>query len=104
MPKSKRALEEEYCSSVTSRKRSGVINIKLPHHGAAAGVSYEVRSVDTKEFLFICNCKVKIDQFRLLEDVSSAAYSKTVQELLDTKSDGNKYPPALDPLKGVPPS
>lgn len=101
MPKSKRALEEEYCSSMASRKGSGVINIKLPYHGAAAGVHYEVRVVDTGELLFICKSKIKIDQVRLLEDGSSIAYSKTVQQLLDTKSDGNKYPPALDPLKGV---
>ncbi|KAK9280712.1 hypothetical protein L1049_014410 [Liquidambar formosana] len=101
MPKSKRHLEDEYCSSVTSRKGSGIINIKLPHHGAASGVSYEVRGIDIKEFLCICNCKIKVDQVRLLEDVSSAVYSKTVQQLLGLKSDGNKYPPALDPLKDL---
>lgn len=102
MPKSKRALEEEYCSSVTSRKGSGVIKINLPYHGAtAAGVHYEVRGVDNKELLCICSRKIKIDQVRLLEDGSSVAYSKTVQQLLDTKSDGNKYPPAVDPLKGL---
>ncbi|KAM3692097.1 hypothetical protein ACB098_08G061000 [Castanea mollissima] len=38
VPKAKRALEEDYCSSVTPRKGSGVINIKLPHCGAAAGI------------------------------------------------------------------
>ena len=102
MPKSKRGLEDEYCSSVTSRKGSGVVNIKLPHRGNAAGVNYEVRGIDNNEFLSICNCKIKIDQVRLLEDVSSAAYSKTVQQLLDLKSDGGKYPPALDPVKGIP--
>lgn len=95
-PKSKRALEEDYCASVTSRKGSGVINIKLPHCGAAAGVSYEVKEVEVKEFLCICNSKIKIDRVRLLEDGSSAAYSQAVQQLLDLKSDG-KYPPALDP-------
>ncbi|KAK1298896.1 hypothetical protein QJS10_CPB14g01721 [Acorus calamus] len=42
-----------------------------------------------------------IDQVRLLEFPSNAAYSKTVQELLDLKSQGNKYPPALDPLKDL---
>ncbi|XP_024161355.1 DExH-box ATP-dependent RNA helicase DExH11 isoform X1 [Rosa chinensis] len=99
--KSKRALEEEYCTSVSSRKGSGVINIKLPHHGAAAGVRYEVRGADNTDFSYICTRKIKIDQIRLLEDGSSAAYSKTVQQLLDTKSDGNKYPPALDPLKDL---
>lgn len=101
MPKSKRALDEEYSSSVTSRKGSGVIKIKLPYSGVAAGMGYEVRGIDKKEFLCICNCKIKIDQFWLLEEASNVAYSKTVQQLLDTKSDGNKYPPALDPRKGV---
>ncbi|KAF3961454.1 hypothetical protein CMV_013917, partial [Castanea mollissima] len=101
VPKAKRALEEDYCSSVTPRKGSGVINIKLPHCGAAAGVSYEVRGVDVTGFLCICNCKIKIDQARLLEDSSSVAYSRTVQQLLELKSDGNKYPPALDPKKDL---
>ncbi|KAK9940700.1 hypothetical protein M0R45_017345 [Rubus argutus] len=101
VPKSKRALEEEYCTSVSSRKGSGVINIKLPHQGAAAGVRYEVRGVDNTDFLCICNSKIKIDQVRLLEDSSSAAYSRTVQQLLNTKSDGNNFPPALDPVKDL---
>lgn len=100
-PKSKRAIEEDYFPGVTSRKGSGVINIKLPHQGSAAGVRFEVREVDNKDFLCICNCKIKIDQVRLLEDVSSHAYSKTVQQLLGTKSNGNKYPPALDPMEGT---
>ncbi|KAH9701580.1 DExH-box ATP-dependent RNA helicase DExH11 [Citrus sinensis] len=101
IPKSKRGLEEEYCGSVSHRKGSGVINIKLPYHGAAAGVSYEVRGIEKKELLCICNCKIKIDQVGLLEDVSSAAFSKTVQQLLVLKSDEKKYPQALDPVKGI---
>ncbi|KAH9661749.1 DExH-box ATP-dependent RNA helicase DExH11 [Citrus sinensis] len=101
IPKSKRGLEEEYCGSVSHRKGSGVINIKLPYHGAAAGVSYEVRGIDKKELLCICNCKIKIDQVGLLEDVSSAAFSKTVQQLLVLKSDEKKYPQALDPVKDL---
>lgn len=101
IPKSKRGLDDEYCPSVTSRKGSGIINIKLPHHGNAAGVNYEVRGVENKEFLCICNVKIKIDQVRLLEDVSAGAYSITVQQLLGLKSEGNKYPPALDPVKGM---
>lgn len=101
VPKSKRGLEDDYCSSVTSRKGSGIVNIKLPHRGFAAGVSYEVRGVDNNEFLAICKHKIKIDQVRLLEDVSAGAYSITVQQLLTLKSDGNKYPPALDPVKGT---
>ncbi|KAK6944518.1 Plant organelle RNA recognition domain [Dillenia turbinata] len=36
---------------------------------------------------------------RLLEDDSSVAYSKTVQQNLDIISDKNKYPPTLDPSK-----
>lgn len=100
VPKSKRHLEDKYFSSVTSRKGSGVVNINLPYHGVAAGVTYEVRGIDTKEFLCICSRKIKIEQVGLLEDVSSAAYSKTVQQLLELKSDG-KYPPALDPLKDL---
>ncbi|KAL0370825.1 UNVERIFIED_CONTAM: DExH-box ATP-dependent RNA helicase DExH11 [Sesamum angustifolium] len=99
VPKSKRGLEDDYYSSVTSRKGSGIINIKLPHRGSAAGVNYEVRGVENNEFLSICNCKIRIDQVRLLEDVSAGAYSNTVQQLLTLKSDGNKYPPALDPMK-----
>lgn len=101
IPKSKRGLEDEFYSSVISRKGSGVINIKLPHRGKAAGVNYEVRGIDNKEFLSICNCKIKIDQVRLLEDVSTGAYSHTVQQLLGLKSNGNKYPPALDPVRDL---
>ncbi|KAF3624640.1 hypothetical protein FXO37_31276 [Capsicum annuum] len=99
MPKSRRGYEDEYCSSVTSRKGSGVVNIKLPHRGNAAGMNYEVRGVDNKDFLSICVKKIKIDQVRLLEDVSSGAYSNAIQQLLGLKSEGNKYPPALDPVK-----
>ncbi|GMH07384.1 hypothetical protein Nepgr_009224 [Nepenthes gracilis] len=101
IPKAKRALDDEYYSSATSRKGTGVINITLPHSGVAAGVNYEVRGVDNKEFLCICKRKIKIDQVRLLEDASNAAYSKIVQQLLDFKSDGNKYPSALDPVKDL---
>lgn len=98
VPKSKRGLEDEYCSAVTSRKGSGAVNIKLPHRGFAAGVSYEVREVGNNEFLSICNNKIKIDQVRLLEDASASAFSSTVQLLLSLRSGGNKYPPALDPV------
>ncbi|PHT60825.1 hypothetical protein T459_35323 [Capsicum annuum] len=101
MPKSRRGYEDEYCSSVTSRKGSGVVNIKLPHRGNAAGMNYEVRGVDNKDFLSICVKKIKIDQVRLLEDVSSGAYSNAIQQLLGLKSEGNKYPPALDPVKVI---
>lgn len=99
-PKSKRGFEDEYYSKANSRKGSGVIKIELPYHGAAAGVGFEVKEFDNKEFLCICVSKIKIDQVRLLEDANKAAFSQTVQQLLDLKSDGNKYPPALDPIKG----
>ncbi|XP_068638074.1 DExH-box ATP-dependent RNA helicase DExH11 [Aristolochia californica] len=96
-PKGKRGQDEEYFSSVSSRKGSGAINIKLPYSGNAAGVSYEVVGIENKEFLSICNDKIKIDQVRLLEEPSNATYSKTVQLMLDLKPKGEKYPPALDP-------
>lgn len=100
VPKSKRALEDEYCSAVTSRKGSGVINIELPYYGASTGMSYEVRGADSREFLSICRSRIKINQVRLLEVGSSVAFSQTVQQLMDL-IDGNKYPPALDPLQGM---
>lgn len=101
MPKSRRGILDEYTTSVSARKGKGVVNIKLPHRGSACGMSYEVREVDIKEFLCICSSKIKIDQVGLLEDVSNSVYAKTVQLLQDLKSDGNKYPPALDPVKGI---
>ncbi|KAJ9552373.1 hypothetical protein OSB04_016418 [Centaurea solstitialis] len=101
MPKSKRGMDDDYYSSATARKGTGVVNIKMPHRGNAAGTSYEVREIDTKEFLSICNAKIKIDQVGLLENDSSAAYSTTVQNLLDKKLEGNRYPPALDPVKDL---
>lgn len=101
LPKSKRGLEEGYCISAGPRKGSGIINITLPHHGAAAGVTFEVREAENTEFLCICNSRIKLDLPALLEFVSNAAFSHTVQQLLKLKSNGNKYPPALDPLKGM---
>ncbi|XP_073149215.1 DExH-box ATP-dependent RNA helicase DExH11 isoform X2 [Henckelia pumila] len=101
VPKSKRGLGDDYYSSASSRKGSGVVNLKLPHHGLTAGVNYEVRGVENNEILSICSRKIIIDQVGLLEDVSVGAYSKAVQQLLTLKSDGNKYPPALDPVKDL---
>ncbi|KAL1370055.1 hypothetical protein AAHE18_01G032100 [Arachis hypogaea] len=101
MPKSRRGIGDEYITSVSARKGRGVINIKLPYLGSASGMGYEVREVDSKEFLCICSSKIKIDQVGLLEDVSNSVYAKTVQLLLELKSDGNKYPPALDPVKDL---
>ncbi|QCD78043.1 antiviral helicase SKI2 [Vigna unguiculata] len=101
MPKSRRGLLDEYSTSVSARKGKGIINITMPYCGSASGMGYEVREVDSKEFLCICSSKIKIDPVGLLEDVSSSVYSKTVQLLVDLKSDGNKYPPALDPVKDL---
>ncbi|XP_071701571.1 DExH-box ATP-dependent RNA helicase DExH11-like [Rutidosis leptorrhynchoides] len=101
MPKSKRGMDDDFYTSGTTRKGSGIVKIKLPHRGNAAGASYEVKEIDNKEFLSICNAKFKPDLVGLLEDGSSAAYSKTVQTLLNQKVDGNKYPPALDPVKDL---
>lgn len=102
LPKSKRGLEEDdYRVSSGPRKGSGIIKIELPHLGAAAGVSFEVKEIDNTEFLCICNSRIKVDQVGLLEHVSNTAFSNTVQQLLKLKSDGNKYPPALDPVKGM---
>ncbi|XP_014518438.1 DExH-box ATP-dependent RNA helicase DExH11 isoform X1 [Vigna radiata var. radiata] len=101
MPKSRRGLLDEYSTSVSARKGKGIINITMPYCGSASGMGYEVREVDSKEFLCICSTKIKIDPVGLLEDVSSSVYSKTVQLLVDLKSDGNKYPPALDPVKDL---
>ncbi|CAL1402203.1 unnamed protein product [Linum trigynum] len=100
MPKSKRGFDEQYLTSAGSRKASGAVNIKLPYQGFAAGFSFEVREMDSKEFLSICDRKQKIDQVRLLEDGNSAAFSKTVQELSKHRTDG-KYPPPLDPIKDL---
>ncbi|CAJ1960297.1 unnamed protein product [Sphenostylis stenocarpa] len=101
MPKSRRGLVDEYSTSVSARKGKGVVNISLPYRGSASGMGYEVQEVDSKEILCICNSKIKIDQVGLLEDVTSSVYSKTVQLLMKLKSDGNKYPPALDPVKDL---
>ncbi|KAK8952045.1 hypothetical protein KSP39_PZI004339 [Platanthera zijinensis] len=100
-PKGKRGMDDEYFTSVTSRKGSGIINIKLPFRGNAAGMNYEVRELVNNDFVGICNCKIKIDQVRLLEDPKDAAYSKTVQQLLENKPDGTKYPLLLDPVKDL---
>lgn len=97
-PKGKRGMDDDYFSSASSRKGSGVVNIKLPYRGCAAGMNYEVISVENTDFVGICKCKIKVDQVRLLEDPSSSTYSKTVQELLKQRANGNKHPPMLDPV------
>lgn len=100
MPKGKRN-DDDYYSSSAPRTRTGVLKIKLPYRGNVAGCDYEVIGIEPREILSICNCKIKIDQVGLLEEPSTAVYSKTIQELLQKKLQGNKYPPALDPLKGM---
>ena len=79
VPKEKRGLDDDYYSSSNSRKVSA-INLKLPHCGNAAGINYEVKEIDNKEILSIRNFKMKIDQVGLLQDILSAAYSKTMPE------------------------
>ncbi|KAL4188447.1 hypothetical protein AMTRI_Chr08g160190 [Amborella trichopoda] len=100
-PKAKRRPDEKYFLTTSSHKGSGVINITLPHKGNAAGVNYVVMEVESNDILSICNCKIKIDQVRLLEDVSTAACSRTVQQLVDLKKQDNKFPPAVDPVKDL---
>ncbi|PKA51999.1 DEAD-box ATP-dependent RNA helicase ISE2, chloroplastic [Apostasia shenzhenica] len=100
-PKGKRGTDEDYLTSVSARKGSGVVNIKLPYCGNAAGSNYEVREIENKEIMGICACKIKIDQVWLLEDPKTVAYSKTVQQLLEHKPAGTKFPPLLDPVKDL---
>lgn len=101
IPKGKRGMDDEYFSSASTRKGSGIINIKLPYKGDASGMGFEVRAIENKEIISICTRKIKIDQVRLLEEPSKTAYSKTVQQLIKEQPDGNKYPPALDAIKGT---
>ncbi|KAJ3676350.1 hypothetical protein LUZ60_003762 [Juncus effusus] len=106
VPKGKRGMDDDYLSvsSTSSRKSSGAVNIKLPYYGTAAGTPYSVIPLEsnTKDIMMICDKKIKIDIVRLLEDPSNSAYSRTVQLLLELKSDSTaKYPPALDPVKDL---
>jgi antiviral helicase SKI2 len=64
-------------------------------------MGFEVRAIEKKEIISICTSKIKIDQVKLLEDCSKAAYSKTVQLLIKEQPDGTKYPPALDAIRGT---
>ena len=63
-------------------------------------MGFEVRAIEKKEIMSICTSKIKIDQVKLLEDGSKAAYSKTVQMLIKEQPEGTKYPPALNAIKG----
>lgn len=100
-PKGKRGMDDEFFSAGSTRKSSGVIKIKLPHKGDASGMGFEVRAVENKEIVSMCTSKIKIDQFRLLEEPSKTVYSTTVQLLIKAQPDGHKYPPALDPIKDL---
>lgn len=101
IPKGKRGMEDEYFFSGSSRKGSGAVNIPIPYKGDASGMGFEVRAIEKKEIMSICTSKINIDQVKLLEDCSKAAYSKTVQLLIKEQPDGTKYPPALDPIKDL---
>ncbi|KAH9324105.1 hypothetical protein KI387_004283 [Taxus chinensis] len=100
--KGNRDLEDEYSVfGGSSRKGCGMVNVDLPHYGKAAGIGYVVTEIDNMGFISICKNKIRVDNVRLLEDVNTAAYSKTVQEILQQeKENPKKYPPALDPSKG----
>lgn len=101
VPKGKRGMEDEYFSSVSTRKGTGAINVKLPYKGNASGMGFEARAIESKEIISICTSKIKIDQVRLLEDPSPTAYAKTVQLLIKEQPDGTRYPPALHAVKGI---
>ncbi|GLJ42713.1 hypothetical protein SUGI_0885500 [Cryptomeria japonica] len=101
--KGNRDLEDEYFAfGGSSRKGTGAVNVSLPHYGKAAGTGYVVTEIDNMGFISICKNKIRVDNVRLLEDVSATAYSKTVQELLQQERENPKnYPPALDPFKDI---
>ncbi|KAI4373417.1 hypothetical protein MLD38_011543 [Melastoma candidum] len=101
LPKQKRFSDDDFYTVSTSRKGSGRINITLPHSGTATGMRYEVREVDIKDLLCFCDHNIEIDQVGLLESCSTAAYSNTVQQLLKVRSDGKKFPQALDLIKDL---
>ncbi|CAM8949946.1 unnamed protein product [Rhodiola kirilowii] len=75
-PKSKRQVEDDYYAVSTSRKATGAINIRLPHHGAAAGSSYEVKAIDSSEFLSFAAAK-----YRSTRDVNTHPSWSPVKDL-----------------------
>ncbi|KAH7404973.1 hypothetical protein KP509_15G051600 [Ceratopteris richardii] len=101
--KSNRGLEDEYSvSSRASRKSAGVVKVSLPHYGTTGGIGYVAMEIDNKAIVSICKSKIPVDTVRLLEDVSSAAYSLTVQQLLQLeKQYPNQDPPVLDLVKDL---
>lgn len=101
--KGARDIEDEYSVfGNIPRKGTGVVNVSFPYYGIAAGTGYVVGEIDNKGFVRICKNKLRVDPVRLLEDVSTAAYSMTVQQLLQQgKEHPNEYPAALDPIKDL---
>lgn len=92
---------DDFFMGVGSRKGTGVMKITLPHYGIAAGLGYVVMEVDNQGFLSLCKAKIRVDSARLLEDISPAAYTSTVKELLQLEQEyPGQDPPALDLLKG----
>lgn len=102
-PKSSRGLEDEYSvAGRGSRKGSGTIKVALPYFGKTGGTGYVAMDLDAKGLVTICKSKIQVDTVRLLEDVSSAAYSLTVQQLLQLEKDNpGQDPPALDPIRDL---
>ena len=100
--KSSRGLEDEYSvAGRGSRKGTGIIKVSFPYYGTSGGTGYVAMEVDANGFVNICKLKMQVDTVRLLEDVSAAAYSLTVQQLLQIEKDyPDQDPPSVDP-KGV---
>lgn len=97
--KSSRGLENEYSvAGRGSRKGTGIINVSFPYYGTTGGTGYVAMEVDANGFVNICKLKMQVDTVRLLEDVSTAAYSLTVQQLLKLEKDyPDQNPPSVDP-------
>lgn len=101
--KSNRGLEDEYSvSGRGSRKGTGIVKVTLPYFGTTGGTGYVAMELETKGFVTICKSKLQVDTVRLLEDVSSAAYSLTVQQLLQLERDyPGRDPPSFDIIKDL---
>ncbi|KAI5065072.1 hypothetical protein GOP47_0019767 [Adiantum capillus-veneris] len=101
--KSSRGIPDDY--SVTgraSRKGTGIVKVTLPYFGTTGGTGYVAMELENKGIVTICKSKIPVDTVRLLEDVSSAAYSLTVQQLLQLEKEyPGQDPPALDPIKDL---
>ncbi|KAJ7561237.1 hypothetical protein O6H91_03G020200 [Diphasiastrum complanatum] len=101
--KGSRGLDDEYTVfGGSSRKGSGIVRVSLPYYGTAGGTGYVAIEVGSKDFVSICKEKIRVDPVRLLEDVSVAAYSMTMQQLLQLELQyPNEDPPALDLVKDL---